>query len=70
MTGHRQIPSKTSCVHLMFQQSQRWSEIWLLSWKKNSFVLPSLWFDEMDINIIEVFGNSQLGGTDQRSCLN
>ena len=28
-------------------------------------VLPSLWSDNMDIETIEVFGNSHLKGTDQ-----
>ena len=31
-------------------------------------VLLSLWSEDMDIETIEVFGNSILGGTDERSC--
>ena len=35
--------------------------------KKNLIVLPSLWSDDMDIEIIEVFHNSHLRGTDNKS---
>ena len=32
-------------------------------------VLPSLWSDDMDKKTTEVFQNSHLGCTDQKSCL-
>ena len=35
-------------------------------WKKNLIVLPSLWFNGMDIETIAIFQNSHLGGTDQK----
>ena len=37
--------------------------------EEKSFVLPSLWSDDMDIETIETdFQNSHLGGTDQKIC--
>ena len=40
-----------------------------MRWRKNLTVLPSLWSDDMDIEIIEVFQNSPPGVTDKKSCL-
>ena len=38
-----------------------------MRWKKNLIVLLSLWSDDMDIETIEVFHNSDLGGNDQKA---
>ena len=35
-------------------------------WKKNLIVLPSLWFNGMDIETIAIFQDSHLGDTDQK----
>ena len=40
----------------------------IIELEKNHSELPPLWSDDMDIETLEVFGNSHLGGTDQRSC--
>ena len=36
--------------------------------KVNLIALPSLWFDDMYIETIELFEKSRLRGNDQRSC--
>ena len=36
--------------------------------EKSLIVLMFLWSDDMDKGTIEVFQNSHLGGTDQKSC--
>ena len=36
--------------------------------EEKNIVLPSLWFDDVDIEIREVFQNSHLKGTGQKSC--
>ena len=65
MTGHRRIPWKTK-PHVFTSCFNR-VNYGLLSWKKHLIVIPSLWSDDMDIETIEAFGNSHLGGTDQTS---
>ena len=40
----------------------------IMSRKKNLIELRSLCSDDMDIEILEVFGNSHLESIDQRSC--
>ena len=67
MTGHRRIPSKIK------PRSPRASaeptiEQYLIIKKKNPIVLPSRWPDDTDIETIQVFLNSHLGGTNQKSC--
>ena len=59
MTGHCQILSKIKpCLFTSCFDSAR----------KNLTVPPSLWSDEMDIKAIDIFQNTHLGGTDQKSC--
>ena len=36
--------------------------------KEKINILPSLSYDDMDIETLKVFRNSHLGGTDQKSC--
>ena len=37
-----------------------------MRWKKNLIALLFLWSDKMDIETIEVFQNSNLGGTNKK----
>ena len=40
----------------------------VLRWRKNLIVLPYRWYDGMDVETIEIFGNRRLESTDQRNC--
>ena len=69
MTSHCQIPSKIKS-HLFTWCLNRANDRGKFDYSggRKNIVLPSLWFDDMDIEIREVFQNSHLKGTGQKSC--
>ena len=41
----------------------------IIELEEKPYGTSSLWSEDMDIETVEVFGNSNLEGTEQRSCL-
>ena len=67
MTGHRRIPENINLVCSPHVSIEPTMQRRVLRRKENLIVLPYLWYDDMDVNTIEVFRNSQLEGTDQKT---